>query len=136
MSFPGGASDKELTCPCSKCERCGFNPWVRKTPCRRKWQPTPVLLPAESHGQRSLAVHSVTKSGTHLKRLSSSSSSRFSLLGSSVHGILQARVLEWVAISSSKGIPYPGIEPTLPASPALQADSLLLSHQGSHKYIS
>ena len=32
-----------------------FNPWVRKIPCRREWPPTPVFLPGESHGQRSLA---------------------------------------------------------------------------------
>ena len=31
-----------------------FDPWVRKIPWRRKWQPTPVLLPGESHGVRSL----------------------------------------------------------------------------------
>ena len=41
--------------------------------------------------------------------------------GSSVHGILQARILEWVAISFSGDLPNPGIEP---GSPALQADSL------------
>ena len=41
--------------------------------------------------------------------------------GSSVHGILQARMLEWVAISSSRDLPNPGIEPR---SPALQVDSL------------
>ena len=35
-------------------KRCGFNPWVRKIPWRRAWQPTPVFLPTESHGQRSL----------------------------------------------------------------------------------
>jgi len=35
-------------------------------------------------------------------------------LGSSVHGILQARILEWVAISSSRDLPDPGIEPTSP----------------------
>ena len=35
--------------------RHGFNPWVRKIPWRRKWQLTPVFLPSESHGQRSLA---------------------------------------------------------------------------------
>ena len=39
----------------SAIRRPGFNPWVRKIPWRRAWQPTPVLLPAESHGQRSLA---------------------------------------------------------------------------------
>ena len=32
-----------------------FDPWIGKIPWRRKWQPTPVLLPGESHGQRSLA---------------------------------------------------------------------------------
>ena len=34
-------------------ERCRISPWVRKTPWRMVWQPTPVLLPGESHGQRS-----------------------------------------------------------------------------------
>ena len=32
-----------------------FNFWVWKIPWRRKWQPTPVFLPGEPHGQRSLA---------------------------------------------------------------------------------
>ena len=39
----------------SPCRRLGFIPWVRKNPWRRKWQPTPVFLPGESHGQRSLS---------------------------------------------------------------------------------
>ena len=43
-------------------------------------------------------------------------------LGSSIHEILQARILERVAISFSRVLPDPGIEP---GSPALQADSLL-----------
>ena len=34
------------------------DPWVRKVPWRRAWQPTPVLLPGESYGQRSLAGYS------------------------------------------------------------------------------
>ena len=38
--------------------RCGFDPWVRKIPWRRAWQPTPVFLPGESHGQRSLVGYS------------------------------------------------------------------------------
>ena len=42
--------------------------------------------------------------------------------GSSVHGILQARILEWVAIPSPGDLHNPGIKP---GSPALQADSLL-----------
>ena len=32
-----------------------FSPWVGKIPWRRAWQPTPVFLPGESHGQRRLA---------------------------------------------------------------------------------
>ena len=42
----------------SQCRRCGFDPWVGKIPWRRKWQPTPVFLPGEFHGQRSLAGYS------------------------------------------------------------------------------
>ena len=56
--FPGGASGKESACQCRRCKRGGFNPWVRKIPWRRKWQPTPVFLPGKSHGQRSLAGYS------------------------------------------------------------------------------
>ena len=36
----------------------GFNPWVRKIPWRREWQPTPLFLPREFHGQRSLVSYS------------------------------------------------------------------------------
>ena len=39
-------------------QRCRFDPWVGKTPWRRKWQPTPVFLPGRSHGHRSLARYS------------------------------------------------------------------------------
>ena len=41
-----------------------FNPWVGNIPWRRKWQPTPVFLPGNSHGQRSLVglVRRVAKS--------------------------------------------------------------------------
>ena len=38
--------------------RRGFSSWVGKIPWRRKWQPTPVFLPGESHGQRSLVDYS------------------------------------------------------------------------------
>ena len=44
--------------------------------------------------------------------------------GSSVHGILQERILEWLAMPSSRDLPNPGIEPMSPGSPALHADSL------------
>ena len=52
LDFPGGASGKEPAC---QCRSCGFDPWVRKIPWRKVWQPTPVFLPGKSHGQRSLA---------------------------------------------------------------------------------
>ena len=53
--FPGGASGKELACQCRRHMRHGFDPWVQKITWRRVWQPTPVFLPGESHGQRSLS---------------------------------------------------------------------------------
>ena len=56
-----------------------------------------------------------------------------SLPGFSVHGIFQARTLEWVAISFSRALPDPGIKPL---SLALQADSLPLSHLRSPSFIS
>ena len=36
----------------------GFDPWVGKISWRREWQPTPVFLPGEFHGQRNLVGHS------------------------------------------------------------------------------
>ena len=52
--------------------------------------------------------------------------------GSSVHGILQARILEWVAISYSRGIFLTqGSNPCLFTSPELHMDSLPLNHQES-----
>jgi len=54
-----------------------------------------------------------------------------SLPGSSVHGILQVRILEWVAMPPPGDFPDPGIKPLSSVSPALQTDSLSLSHQGS-----
>ena len=50
----GGTSGKETARQCRRHRRCGFDPWVRKIPCRRAWPPIPVFLPGESHGQKSL----------------------------------------------------------------------------------
>ena len=47
-NLPGNAGDKEMW----------FDPWVRRILWRRVWQPTPVFLPPESHGQRSLTCYS------------------------------------------------------------------------------
>ena len=52
MGFLGGSDGKESAC---QCRDHGFNPWVGKIPWRRKWQPTPIFLPGESHGQGNLA---------------------------------------------------------------------------------
>ena len=70
-SLSGGIRGKESTCQCRRQKTCGFDPWVRKIPWRRKWQSTPVFLPGESHGQRSLTGYSPWghKSWTWLKRL-------------------------------------------------------------------
>ena len=54
QGFPGGDSGKEATCQQRRSKRLGFDPWVGKIPWRRKWQSTPVFLPGESHGQKSL----------------------------------------------------------------------------------
>jgi len=55
LGFPGVTQCKEYVC---QYRRHGFSPWVRKIPWRRKWQPTPVFLPGEFRGQRSLAGYS------------------------------------------------------------------------------
>ena len=48
----GGSDGKESAC------NAEFDPWVRKIHWRRKWLPTPVFLPGEFHGQRSLVGYS------------------------------------------------------------------------------
>jgi len=55
-----------------------------------------------------------------------------SLLGSSIHGILWARILEWVAFPSPGDLPEPRLKPR---SPALQADSLPSEPPGIFKYV-
>ena len=55
LGFPGCSSGKEPACQCRRHKRHGFNSWVGKIPQRRAREPTPVFLPGESCGQRSLA---------------------------------------------------------------------------------
>ena len=50
------------------------------------------------------------------------------LPGSSVHGISQARILEWVAMPSPRDLPDKGIGPKSPASPALAGRFFMLCH--------
>ena len=69
LAFPAGVSGKKPTC---QYRRHRSDPWVEKIPWRRAWQPTPVFLQGESHGQRSLVgcIHGVTKSQTRLRQIS------------------------------------------------------------------
>ena len=47
--FPWWLSGEEFA---YRCRKWGFNPWVRKTPWRRKWQPIQIVLPGKLHGPR------------------------------------------------------------------------------------
>ena len=59
MGFPGSSAGKESACNVEDMgSRPGFDPWVGKIPWRRAWQPSPVFLHAEFHGQRSLVGYS------------------------------------------------------------------------------
>ena len=58
VTIASDASDKEPACQHRRPKRRGFNSWVRKIPWSRARQPTPVFLPGESHGQRSLTGYS------------------------------------------------------------------------------
>ena len=55
IGLPRRLSGKHSACQCTRRRRCRFDPWVGKIPWRRAWQPTPLFLSGESHGQRSLA---------------------------------------------------------------------------------
>ena len=55
VGLPWWLSSKEPTC---QCRRPQVDPWVGKTPWRKKWQPTPAFLPGKSHGQRNLVGYS------------------------------------------------------------------------------
>ena len=55
LGLPWWLSGKESAC---HRRRLGFNLWVGKIPWRRKWQPSSVILPGKSHGQRNLAGYS------------------------------------------------------------------------------
>ena len=56
--FLGGSVVKNIRLQFRKHRRCRFDPWVRKIPWRRVWQPTPVFLPGESLRERNLTGYS------------------------------------------------------------------------------
>ena len=87
-----------------------FKGWVGPLPGATQFS---GLSPLYTGGVKSESVsHSVLSLSEHVY---------YSQQGSSVHGILQARILEWVAISFSRLSSPPRVEP---GSPAVQADSL------------
>ena len=53
LGFRGSSSGKEPACRCRRHKGSRFDPWAGNVPWRRKWQPTPVSSPGESHGWRS-----------------------------------------------------------------------------------
>ena len=73
-----------------------FNSWVGKIPWRREQLTTPVFWPGACHGLYSPWSH---KESDTTEQLSLCNPMDYSLPGSSVHGISQGRILEWVAIS-------------------------------------
>ena len=56
LQLPRRLSSKEFIC---QCRRCGLDPWVRKVSWKRKCQLSPVFLPGEFHGQKSLVCCSL-----------------------------------------------------------------------------
>ena len=71
--LPRWCSDKESACQCKRHKRHGFDPWVRKIPWRRAWQPTSVFMSLENpmdRGAWRATVHRVAKRQTRLKWLS------------------------------------------------------------------
>ena len=120
---------------CWQCRRPRFHPWVGKIPWRRKWQPTPVLLPGKSHGQRSLVDSSPwghKESGTterlaltYLMEYCVCARSCLTLCGPTDCSSQTPPPLEisrqehWSGFPLQGGLRHLRIEPESPASPAL-----------------
>ena len=112
---PGASDGKESAFTDLRCRRPGFDPWVGKIRWRREWLPTPAFLPGESHGYTVTFLEEWTPKRTFFWRergcvclVAQSCPPPCNLMdcsqpGSSVHGILQAGTLVWVALPSSRG---------------------------------
>ena len=122
--FSGGSVVKNLPAMQEICRRREFDSWIGKIPCSKKWQPTPVFLPGKSmdRGAWQAIVHGVGKSQTRLSAHTPILPKACAVLcfliqlcttlcnptdhsspGSSVHEVLQARILEWAVLPSSRG---------------------------------
>ena len=91
---------------CLQCRRLRFSPWVGKIHWRRKWQPTPVLLPGDSHGQRNLVGYSprVAKSRTHLSNSAQNSMITSRSIHIAANGIISFFV--WLTNIHCLYVPY------------------------------
>ena len=130
--FAGGSVGEEPACQCRRHKRHGFSPLIGKVPLRRAWQLTPVFLPRESPwteepgGLQAIGSHRVGLNCSDLVRMYCKP------LGSSVHGIFQARI--WVGCHFL----FQGIFPTRRSNLHLlhwQVDSLPLSHERSPRHM-
>ena len=147
--LPGGTSGKEPACHCRRHKRRGFDPWVRKRPWRRAWQPTPVFSPGKPQGQRSLEGYSpkadTSKAPWHtrthpgsaqqLQRESSSLPAETALraqLSVLLSGIMN---VTWVKVLASFSTEQSSINCSGSSGPRFQgthsADDLLISALGS-----
>ena len=125
-----GSMGKEPACKFRRHRRCRFDPWVRNILLKRKWLPTPVLLPGKSHGQRSqfTIVHqfsSVAQSCPTLCDPMDSSMPGFLVL----HQLPEftQTLLHWVSNA---------IKPSHPLSSPSPPDFNLSLHQGLFKWVS
>ena len=111
LGFPGVASGKEPPCQC----RRWFDSWIGKIPWRRRWQPTPVFLFGESHGQRT----------------------PWQSMGSQTVGHSWSDLALTVSISKSMGLRWYPDRNTLPlhTKTSKLAESTLLG-KGSEKFLS
>ena len=66
MTEQNNKRGKECNYQSRRRKRCELDPWIGKIPWKKAWQPTPIFLPGESHGQKILGIK---KSQTRLVRL-------------------------------------------------------------------
>ena len=88
---------------CLQCRRPGFDPWVRRIPQRREWQPTPVFLPGESHGQRNLVGYGVAKNWTRLTHTHTHTLTHTHCLTEARAGPSAIRFLQQIHLGSNMG---------------------------------
>ena len=75
--FPVGSPSKESACSAGDVKSREFDPWVRKMPWRRKWQPAPARLPEKAHGQSGGLPCTGPRSWTRLSNSAAESKEQF-----------------------------------------------------------